>query len=121
MTFIISSCLVTTKEELARMLVAGCRSLRTPCGSSATWTGDRREFLVGSALFKVDEIDSKELFFGSGGGGVGVCWSCGCGGGDVDDADGGLREAGGRDLGSRRLVLSDRDTTAVEDKGVYVF
>ena len=39
MTFISSSCRCTTMAELAKILAAGCLSLRTPSGSSGTWTG----------------------------------------------------------------------------------
>ena len=59
-----------------------------PWGSSATWTGERREFEEGEAFWRVEEMDSRELGLGSrgrGGRGVDCCFRRWIGRDDWDD------------------------------------
>ena len=58
-TFIISNCLVTTSDECERRLAAGCRSLRTPSGSSGILTGVKR--LLSSALASRKELETASM------------------------------------------------------------
>ena len=58
-TFIISSCLVTTSDECESRFAAGCFSLSTPSGSSGILTGVRR--LLSSTLVSRNELDTASI------------------------------------------------------------
>ena len=58
-TFIISSCLVTTRDECESRLAAGCFSFSTPSGSSGILTGVKR--LLSSTLVSRNELDTASI------------------------------------------------------------
>ena len=58
-TFIISSCLVTTSDECESRFAAGCFSFSTPSGSSGILTGVKR--LLSFTLVSRSELDTASI------------------------------------------------------------